>query len=80
VDKPHGAFYFFPDFAGLIPPGLAGRERAMYIYNKLMDRGVATVYGACFGKHFDTHIRFSFSMTPAEEIKEGICRMKEVFG
>ena len=80
VDKPHGAFYFFPDFSDLIPAGLEPRERSMYVYNKLMDRGVATVYGACFGKHFASNIRFSFSMTPAAEIKEGICRIKEVFG
>ena len=80
VTKPHGTFYFFPNFSALIPGKLTGRERSMFVYDRLMDRGVATVYGACFGKHFGDNLRFSFSMTPPAEILEGIRRIREVFG
>jgi aspartate/methionine/tyrosine aminotransferase len=79
VEKPEGAFYLFPNFTGLIPAYLSGRERQMYIYERLMEKGVATVYGSCFGKHFGDNVRFSFSTTPIETIREGVERMREVF-
>ncbi len=79
AEKPEGAFYLFPNFTALIPANLSGRERQMYIYERLMERGVATVYGSCFGKHFGDNVRFSFSTTPVETLREGVARMQEVF-
>lgn len=80
VEKPQGAFYLFPNFTNLIPKNLTGSERHLYIFNKLMERGVATVYGSCFGKHFGDNLRFSFSTTPIAKIKEGVERTREVLG
>ena len=79
VTKPRGAFYLFPSFSALIPSGLSGQERTMYAYDRLMDKGVATVYGSCFGRHFGDNLRFSFSMTTLDEIREGVQRIKEIF-
>ncbi len=68
--KPEGAFYVFPDFSALG----GGYE----VYEKLMNKGVATVYGSCFGKHFENNIRFSFSATSLENIKDIVIRMKSL--
>lgn len=79
LTKPDGAFYLFPNFTNFIPQNLSGDERNKYIYNKLLDVGVATVYGSCFGSCFNDNLRFSFSATPIEAIDEGMERMKEFF-
>lgn len=79
VAKPKGGFYFFPDFSVFIPKNISGEDRKLYIYNLLMNEGVATVYGSCFGNYFDDYIRFSFSTTPVPVIEEGLFRMKKVF-
>ncbi|HOI29223.1 MAG TPA: aminotransferase class I/II-fold pyridoxal phosphate-dependent enzyme [Melioribacteraceae bacterium] len=79
VTKPKGGFYFFPDFSAFIPKNIFGEERKLYVYNLLMNEGVATVYGSCFGNYFDDYIRFSFSTTPVPVIEEGLFRMKKVF-
>jgi aspartate/methionine/tyrosine aminotransferase len=80
VEKPEGAFYLFPNFTKLIPSHVPATERPTYIHQLLMKKGIATVYGSCFGKHFADNIRFSFSTTPVAVIEEGIARMREVFG
>lgn len=79
VEKPDGAFYLFPNFTKLIPDSLGLEERKHYIYHKLMDSGIAAVYGSCFGKYFIDNMRFSFSATSASVIEEGIGRLKEIF-
>jgi aspartate aminotransferase len=79
VEKPEGAFYLFPNFTKLIPASLTGQERSLHVFNKLMEKGVATVYGSCFGKHFGDNLRFSFSTTPLNKIAEGVERMREIF-
>ncbi len=79
VEKPFGGFYFFPNFKNFIPQNVSGGDREVYIYNKLLEKGIAAVYGSCFGKYFTDNIRFSFSTTPVEIIEEGIERMKELF-
>jgi aspartate/methionine/tyrosine aminotransferase len=79
VEKPEGAFYLFPNFTPLIPSHLKGEVRNRYIWQMLMDRGVATVYGSCFGKHFGDNLRFSFSTTPLDKIEEGLARIREAF-
>lgn len=76
---PEGAFYVFPDFGHFIPSDLEPQKRSLYIYERLMSRGVATVYGSCFGKHFANNIRISFSTTPANAIREGLMRIAEAF-
>lgn len=79
ITKPDGAFYLFPNFSNFIPNNIKDGERNTYIYNKLLEIGIASVYGACFGHHFNDNIRFSFSTTPSNLIKEGIVRMKNLF-
>jgi aspartate aminotransferase len=79
VDRPAGAFYMFPNFTDVIPRDLRGEERHHYIYELLMEQGVATVYGSCFGKHFGDNIRISFSATPVPLIHEAAERFHRVF-
>ena len=74
--KPEGAFYIFPDFSEYVPNNLSKEETKLYIFNKLMDAGVATVYGSCFGKYFQNNLRFSYSTTNLQQIEEGINRIR----
>jgi len=75
--KPDGAFYIFPDFSEYVPKGLSKEEGKLFIYKKLIDAGVATVYGSCFGKYFQNNLRFSYSTTNLLQIEEGISRIKK---
>lgn len=77
VTRPQGAFYFFPNFSALIPSSLQGEEREKFIFNRFMEAGVATVYGASFGSHFGDNLRLSFSCTGIPEIEMGVARMKK---
>ncbi|HEX6791005.1 MAG TPA: aminotransferase class I/II-fold pyridoxal phosphate-dependent enzyme [Candidatus Krumholzibacteria bacterium] len=79
VDRPAGAFYMFPNFSDVIPRALTGEERNHYVYRLMMDEGVATVYGSCFGRHFTDNIRISFSATPVPLIHEAAERFHRVF-
>lgn len=74
--KPEGAFYIFPDFSEYVPKNLSKEETKLYIFNTLMDAGVATVYGSCFGKYFQNNLRFSYSTTNLQQIEEGINRIR----
>jgi aspartate aminotransferase len=76
VNRPEGAFYFFPDFSGFIPESVTGQARNLYVFQKFMDEGVATVFGLAFGRHFGGSIRLSFSCTDIADIDRGIRRMK----
>jgi len=75
--KPEGAFYIFPDFSGFIPQNISKEEGKLYIYSKLLDSGVATVYGSCFGNYFQSNLRFSYSTTNLQQIEEGLNRLKK---
>jgi aspartate aminotransferase len=75
--KPDGAFYIFPDFSEYVPKNLSKEETKLYIFIKLMDAGVATVYGSCFGKYFQNNLRFSYSTTNLQQIEEGINRIRK---
>lgn len=74
--KPDGAFYIFPDFSEYVPKNLNREESKLYIFNKLIDAGVAAVYGSCFGNYFQNNLRFSYSTTNLHQIEEGINRIK----
>lgn len=76
-NKPEGAFYIFPDFSKFVPKNISKEEKKLYVFNKLMDAGVATVYGSCFGKYFPNNLRFSYSTTNLEQIEEGLSRIKK---
>lgn len=76
--KPDGAFYIFPDFSEFIPKNISSDESKLYVFNKLLDAGVATVYGSCFGQYFQNNLRFSYSTTNLKQIAEGINRIKKV--
>ena len=80
IDRPEGAFYLFPNFSDVIPGDVTGEDRERYIYNKLLENGMATVYGACFGKHFVDNVRLSFSATPLPVIEEAVDRLHKIFG
>jgi len=80
LDKPDGAFYMFPNFSERIPSGLEGGERQRWVYNQLMEFGIASVYGSCFGRHFGDNVRLSFSATPVPVIEEAVDRLRKIFG
>lgn len=75
--KPEGAFYIFPDFSEFVPKNISNEESKLYVFDKLMDAGVATVYGSCFGHYFQNNLRFSYSTTNLKQIEEGISRIKK---
>jgi aspartate/methionine/tyrosine aminotransferase len=75
--KPEGAFYIFPDFSEFVPRNISNDESKLFIFNKLMEGGVATVYGSCFGQYFQNNLRFSYSTTDLVQIEEGIERIKK---
>ena len=77
---PAGAFYMFPNFTALIPPELTGEARERHIYDRLMEDGVASVYGSCFGRHFTDNVRLSFSAVTVPQIEDGVDRMRKLFG
>jgi aspartate aminotransferase len=79
MGRPEGAFYMFPNFSERIPPDLEGPDRQRHIYNMLMEYGIASVYGSCFGKHFVDNVRLSFSATPVPVIEEAVDRLRRIF-
>jgi len=79
LDRPDGAFYMFPNFSERIPAELEGEERHRWVYHQLMEYGIATVYGSCFGKHFGDNVRLSFSATPVPVIEEAVDRLRRIF-
>ena len=76
--KPEGAFYIFPDFSEFVPKNISPSESKLFVFDKLMDAGVATVYGSCFGHYFQNNLRLSYSTTNLNQIEEGISRIKKV--
>ena len=76
-NKPEGAFYIFPDFSEFVPGNVSREESKFYVFNKLIDAGVATVYGSCFGRYFQNNLRFSYSTTNLKQIEAGIERIKK---
>ncbi len=76
VNRPQGAFYFFPDFSSFVPDHIPATTRTQYVFQKMMDEGVATVFGLAFGRHFSGSLRLSFSCTDMNDIARGIARMK----
>lgn len=79
LDRPQGAFYMFPNFTRVIPRDIAGPERKRWVYNRLMEQGICTVYGSCFGHHFEDNVRLSFSATPVPVIEEAVGRFQTLF-
>ncbi len=79
IDRPAGAFYMFPDFSEFIRREMSGRERDHYVYELLMEHGIASVYGGCFGKHFGDNVRLSFSATPVPVIHDAVERFRRIF-
>jgi aspartate/methionine/tyrosine aminotransferase len=69
----------FPNFTRVIPKRATGPERQRWVYDRLMEEGICTVYGSCFGRHFVDNVRLSFSATPVPVIEEAVGRFREVF-
>jgi aspartate aminotransferase len=76
-NKPDGAFYIFPDFSEFVPGNITEEESRFYVFNKLIDAGVATVYGSCVGRYFQNNLRFSYSTTNLKQIEAGMERIKK---
>jgi len=76
--RPQGAFYLFPDFSEIIPDSLEGEARERHIYERLMEEGVSSVYGACFGTHFGDNVRLSFSAVTVPEAEKAVERMRRI--
>jgi len=75
--KPEGAFYVFPNVAGIFGRSLGGRviENSSALADYLLDEvGVAVVPGADFGD--DRYVRFSYA-TSRDLIEKGIARIKQ---
>ena len=70
--KPGGAFYVFPNIKGT---GLTSDQ----VVSKLMDAGVVTLPGHCFGEHGDGYIRLCYA-TSRENIQEGLNRIYKALG
>jgi aspartate/methionine/tyrosine aminotransferase len=69
--KIEGAFYAFPRYT----KKMRSRELTKALLEKY---GVALLAGTSFGPAGESHVRFSFSMTP-ETIKEGMNKVKAFF-
>jgi len=68
--EPKGAFYAFPNIAGL---GLASQE---FEHRLLDEAGVSTLAGTSFGKFGEGYARFSFANSQ-ENLHEALRRMRE---
>ncbi|MBI5301128.1 MAG: pyridoxal phosphate-dependent aminotransferase [Chloroflexi bacterium] len=68
--KPHGAFYVFPNTTGT---GWDSRKMADYILN---EAGVACVSGTAFGKAGEGYVRFSYANS-LENIQKAVARIRE---
>jgi aspartate/methionine/tyrosine aminotransferase len=70
--KPGGAFYVFPNIKGT---GLSSDQ----VVEKLMDAGVVTLPGHCFGEYGDGYIRLCYA-TSQENIQEALERIYKALG
>jgi aspartate/methionine/tyrosine aminotransferase len=70
--KPGGAFYVFPNIKGT---GLSSDQ----VVEKLIDAGVVTLPGHCFGEYGDGYIRLCYA-TSQENIQEALERIYKALG
>jgi aspartate/methionine/tyrosine aminotransferase len=70
--RPGGAFYVFPNITGT---GLSSDQ----VVEKLMDAGVVTLPGHCFGEHGKGYIRLCYA-TSRKNIQEGLNRIYKALG
>ncbi|MEK6917782.1 MAG: pyridoxal phosphate-dependent aminotransferase [Nanoarchaeota archaeon] len=75
LEKPKGAFYFFVDFNPYLPD-VPNKEKILL--ESLVKEGVLVAPGSGFGKKYEGWARISYSMIPAELIKEGTERIQKV--
>lgn len=68
--EPKGAFYAFPNIAGL---GLTSQE---FEHRLLDEAGVSTLAGTSFGEFGEGYVRFSFANSQ-ENLREALRRMRE---
>ncbi len=75
---PKGAFYVFPNFAGLFNRDICGQTatNSVELTNLILDKArTAFVPGVCFGSDF--HVRISYA-TSMENIQEGMNRFEKL--
>jgi aminotransferase len=70
--RPGGAFYVFPN---ITETGMTSDE----VVKTLMDAGVVTLPGHCFGKYGDGYIRLCYA-TSRENIQEALNRIYKALG
>jgi aspartate/methionine/tyrosine aminotransferase len=68
--KPHGAFYVFPNFKSF---GMTSKELFDYL---LIEAGVCCSWGSAFGKYGEGYLRFSYANS-VENIKKALKNMEK---
>jgi len=79
--RPEGAFYFFLNLKGLVPPAPAGMATGEFVLQRFLDAGIAVIPGTAFGgPEYAHHVRLSFSGIEDEALERALERMtKQVF-
>jgi aspartate aminotransferase len=76
LTRPEGAFYVFPNLAGLVPEPVGGERVSDVIVQRFLDHGIAVVPGTAFGdESYARHVRISFSGVSDEVLEAGLDRM-----
>jgi aspartate aminotransferase len=76
LTRPEGAFYVFPNLAGLVPEPVGGERVSDVIVQRFLDHGIAVVPGTAFGdESYARHVRISFSGVSDAVLTAGLDRM-----
>ena len=74
--RPEGAFYLFPNLAGLVAPTADAGPVADGIVARFLEQGIAVVPGTAFGEaRYEQHVRLSFSGVDDETLEAALERM-----
>ncbi|MEZ4389417.1 MAG: pyridoxal phosphate-dependent aminotransferase [Candidatus Krumholzibacteriia bacterium] len=74
--RPEGAFYFFLNLQGLVPPPPAGVAASDHIVARFLEQGIAVVPGTAFGdERYAHHVRLSFSGVGDAVLESALGRM-----
>jgi aspartate/methionine/tyrosine aminotransferase len=74
--RPEGAFYVFPNLAGLVPEPNGTQAVSEFILQRFLDNGIAIVPGTAFGDgQYSHHVRLSFSGVDATVLASALDRM-----
>jgi len=77
---PKAGLFIFVDCSEHIPPEVTGKERELYLANRLLDEGIAVCPGAAFGRNYSSYIRLAFSTPTEQQLVETGQRLQQIFG